>query len=58
MPIGATHLTRNLRERSMRKTFVKPHEWQIDTAFEDHAVEKAIRGPTSTTVKLLSAPSK
>ena len=49
-----THLIRKRRDRSTRQTLVRPQAWQIDTAFDDHAVEKAIRGPTSTIIDALS----
>ena len=52
-PFAAINLYRRLR--SKRLTLVKPHDWQIATAFVLHALWYANRGPTSTTGPLASA---
>src|SRR5690554_2047461 len=41
----------------MRLTHWRPQPWQIDTAFDDHAIANAIRGPTSTIDGLRQLPS-
>jgi hypothetical protein len=46
---------RYLLDLSIRVIFVRPHAWQTETAFVDHAVLKFIRGPTSTTTSPLSS---
>ena len=40
---------RKRRERSRRDTWLRPHDWQMETALAEKAVEKFMRGPTSTT---------
>ena len=44
--MGADPLRKKRRDTSTRVTFSRPQEAQMDTALEEKAVEKLMRGPT------------